>query len=264
MSTGSARIPLVMGNWKMHTDLPEASTLAQSAATTAAAHPDVEVAILPPAIWLVPLSTILGKDSPVLLGAQDVSPDPFGAFTGDIAAEMVAPYSRFILAGHSERRHLHGEPDDYIRSKLDAIYRVDRIPVLAIGETHDQREAGRAADVVTSQLDLALRNRSTDELQTLVVAYEPVWAIGTGVSATAEDAREMAAFIRDWLRSQDPDAAERIRILYGGSVKPDNATDLFSSSDIDGGLIGGASLEPDAFAAIAAAAGISSPASEHD
>ena len=252
--TSSARIPLVLGNWKMNTSLDEAISLASATASAASAHPDVEVGILPPALWLVPLASHLGDRSAVLLGAQDVAAAPSGAFTGDTSAEMLAPYTRFMLAGHSERRQLHGESDADVRAKLDAIYRVDRIPVLAVGETESQRNAGQAVQVVTTQLGAALHDRTTTQLQTLVVAYEPVWAIGTGHAATAADAAEMTSLIRDWLRRLDPKAAERIRILYGGSVKSDNARDYVAAADIDGGLIGGASLKPDDFAAIIAAA----------
>ncbi|HYH12700.1 MAG TPA: triose-phosphate isomerase, partial [Thermomicrobiales bacterium] len=174
--TSSSRIPLVLGNWKMNTTLDDAAALAGSTNAAASEHPEVETGILPPAIWLVPLAMQLGNDSAVLLGTQDVAAEPPGAFTGDIAAEMLAPYTRFMLVGHSERRHLRGETDSVIRAKLDAVYRVDRIPVLAVGETEDQRRSGRAAAVVAAQLDAALRNRTRDELQRLVIAYEPVWA----------------------------------------------------------------------------------------
>jgi triosephosphate isomerase len=254
MTQRSSRIPLILGNWKMNTTLEEALALADATVGAASAHPDVEVGILPPAIWLVPLSRRLGVDSALLLGAQDVASEPAGAFTGDISAEMVAPWTRVILAGHSERRHVRRESDELIRAKLDAIYRVDRVPVLAVGETQRERASGRARYVVSRQLAAALDGRPADELRGLVIAYEPVWAIGTGEAATADDAAEMAAAIRDELRRYDPDAAGRIRILYGGSVTGDNAAALFASPDIDGGLIGGASLRPDDFAAIIAAA----------
>jgi triosephosphate isomerase len=253
MTQGSSRIPLVLGNWKMHTMLDDALALADATVEAAAARPDVEVGILPPAIWLVPLARHLGVDSVVVIGAQDVAPAPSGAFTGDISAEMVAPYARFILAGHSERRHIHGERDELVRAKVDAIFRVGRVPVLAVGETERERAGGRARQVVSRQLGIALEGRSTEELSRLVVAYEPVWAIGTGAAATAADASEMAAAIRENLRQLDAEAAERVRILYGGSVTGDNAAELFAGRDVDGGLIGGASLRPTDFAAIIAA-----------
>lgn len=256
MSEMNLRIPLVIGNWKMNTTRPTASMLAQSASKDANAHPDVEVAILVPSVWLVTLSNGLGPGSAVLLGAQDIAPEPSGAYTGDISAEMVAPYCRFILAGHSERRQMHGEDDEYIRSKLDAVFRVDRLPVLAVGETGEQRQTGHASSVITCQLEAALENRSLDQIRSLTVAYEPVWAIGTGESASADDAQKMASLIRSWLRANFSDAADRVRILYGGSVKPSNARDFFSQDDIDGGLIGGASLDKNAFSSIVGAAGI--------
>jgi triosephosphate isomerase (TIM) len=254
MTQGSSRIPLVLGNWKMHTSLEDAIALADATVEAAASRPDVEVGILPPALWLVPLSRHLGASSVAMLGAQDVSPAPSGAFTGDIAAEMVAPYARFILAGHSERRHLHGERDELVRAKLDAVYRVGRVPVLAVGETERERSSGRARQIVSRQLGIALEGRPVEELSQLVVAYEPVWAIGTGAAATADDASEMATAIREDLRQLDPEAAERVRILYGGSVNGENAAELFAGGDVDGGLIGGASLRPTDFAAIIAAA----------
>jgi triosephosphate isomerase len=254
MTQRSSRIPLVLGNWKMNTTLDGALTLADATVAAAGAWPEIEVGILPPAIWLVPLAGRLGADSVVMLGAQDISPAPSGAFTGDISAEMVAPYTRFVLAGHSERRHLHGERDDLIRAKLDAIVRVDRVPVLAVGETERERSTGRARQVVARQLAVALQDRPAEELGELVVAYEPVWAIGTGAAATAADACEMAVAIREELRGLHREIAARVRILYGGSVSGDNAAELFACPDIDGGLIGGASLRPDEFAAIIAAA----------
>jgi triosephosphate isomerase len=255
--TSSARIPLILGNWKMNTSLEDALALAASAAETASAHPEVEVGVLPPTLWLVPLAERFGPDSAVMLGAQDVAPQPSGAFTGDLSAEMLAPYARFMLAGHSERRQLHRESDDEIRAKLDAVYRVERTPVLAVGETEAERNAGRATEVVTRQLAAALDGRPAGELEQLVIAYEPVWAIGTGNAATAADAAEMATLIRSLLRRLDPAVAERVRILYGGSVNGENAGSYFGVDDIDGGLIGGASLKPADFAAIVVAAAAS-------
>ncbi len=258
--TTTARIPLVLGNWKMNTTLDDALALATAAAEIASAHPEVEVGVLPPALWLVPLAERRGSDSAVMLGAQDVAPESAGAYTGDLSAEMLAPYTRFILAGHSERRQIHGETDADIRAKLDAVYRVERTPVLAVGETEAQRSSGRAAEVVTRQLAAALDGRPAFELEQLVIAYEPVWAIGTGNAATADDAAEMASLIRSLLRQLDPEIAERVRILYGGSVNGENAASYFGVGDIDGGLIGGASLKPADFAAIVAAAAASAGA----
>ncbi len=255
MTLRSSRIPLVLGNWKMHTALEDACTLADATASIAAAHPEIEVGILPPALWLVSIHKRLGGASAVMLGAQDVAPQPSGAFTGDLSAEMLAPYTRFMLAGHSERRHLHGERDELVRDKLDAAWRVDRVPVLAVGETGEQRASGRATEVVARQLEVALSGRSAAEVETLVIAYEPVWAIGTGIAATPQDAAEMAAVIRAWLRALGPVAPERVRILYGGSVTAANAADIFASPEIDGALVGGASLKAEEFAGIVAAAG---------
>jgi len=257
MMTSPNRIPLVVGNWKMNTSLDEALNLAEAANSAAIAHPEVEVGILPPAVWLVPLAHRLGSDAAVLLGAQDVAAEPSGAFTGDLSAEMLTPYARLMLTGHSERRHGRGESDALIRAKLDAIHRVGRTPILAVGETEAQRRSGRATAVVAGQLDAALGGRTGEELERLVIAYEPVWAIGTGNAATADDAAEMADLIRSWLRRVDRTAADRVRILYGGSMNAQNAREFLAVSDIDGGLIGGASLKPSEFAAIVDAAGTS-------
>ncbi len=252
----SARIPLVLGNWKMHTSLQEALELARETNRAAERHPGVEAGILVPFPWIVPISDSLGTDRAVQVGAQDVASEASGAFTGDVAAEMLAPYTRFILVGHSERRHGHGETDADVRAKMDAVYRVDRLPVLAVGETESERRQGRAADVVSTQLEAALLERSRSVLGSLVVAYEPVWAIGTGTAATPDDAAEMAGTIRSLLRRIDPEAAERTRVLYGGSVNAANAEAFFSVPDIDGGLIGGASLDAGEIAVIIGAAGV--------
>ncbi|HEV2127908.1 MAG TPA: triose-phosphate isomerase [Thermomicrobiales bacterium] len=254
--TSTARIPLVLGNWKMHTSLAEAHELARMTGEAAARHPEVEVGLLPPYPWIVPLAEALGTEPAVRVGAQDIAAETAGAFTGDVAAEMLAPYVRFMLVGHSERRHGHGETDAEVRAKLDAVYRVDRIPVLAVGETEEERQAGRAVDVVTRQLAAALNDRPSAALETLVVAYEPVWAIGTGQAATPDDTSEMAGVVRSLLHQLDQAAAERTRILYGGSVKADNARAFFAVPDIDGGLVGGASLDARAFTGIIAAAGV--------
>lgn len=252
----SARIPLVLGNWKMHTSLPEALELARETNKSAELHPEVEVGMLVPFPWIVPISESLGSDPAVQIGAQDVAPEACGAFTGDVAAEMLAPYTRFMLVGHSERRHGHGETDAVVRAKMDAVYRVDRLPVLAVGETESERRQGRAADVVTTQLEAALLDRSRSVLGSLIVAYEPVWAIGTGTAATPDDAAEMVGTIRAQLRRIDPATAERTRVLYGGSVNATNAEAFFSVPDIDGGLIGGASLDAGDFGGIIGAAGV--------
>lgn len=252
--TQPSRRPLILGNWKMNTTLDEAVALASAAGTIADAHPSVDVGILPPAIWLVPLHKNRHDASMLKIGAQDASPRENGACTGELSVAMLAPWCDYILAGHSERRQHHHETDEIIRAKLDAIVAIDCIPVLAVGESEPERDAGIAARVVARQLDGALAGRPAADLTRIVVAYEPVWAIGTGKSASAQDAREMAKVIRGWLAQQDQQAADTIRILYGGSMKPDNATEILANPDIDGGLIGGASLSANDFEKIVVAA----------
>ena len=249
------RVPLVLGNWKMNTSLGEAKELASRSSDIATSFPAVEVGILPPAVWLLTLREQLSTmGSSLRLGAQDISQQPNGAFTGDLSASMLAPWCEMILVGHSERRQHHEESDEIVRAKLDAVLGTDRTPVLAIGETAAERDAGSAREVVQRQLDIALGERPATQLARVVIAYEPVWAIGTGTSASADDAQEMAAIIRDWVRRHNESAAATMRLLYGGSMKPENAGEILARPDVDGGLIGGASLAPDQFQAIVAAA----------
>jgi triosephosphate isomerase len=254
--TGIHRRPLILGNWKMNTSLQSAVKLTARASAIANAHPDVDVGILPPAVWVVPLSlqTQQLEPSRLSLGAQDVSPHANGAFTGDLSMTMLVSWCDYILVGHSERRQHHSETDEVVRAKLDAVLATECIPVLAVGEAEGERESGHARSVVERHLDGALTGRPATELSRIVVAYEPVWAIGTGKSASAADAQEMALVIREWLARQDSEAARSVRILYGGSMKPDNASGILANPDVDGGLIGGASLDADDFQKIVEAA----------
>ena len=242
---------LVMGNWKMHGSRASVGELL-GGLTTGLEVTGVEVAVCP---TYVHLAQVLGlcNDSIISVGAQDCSHMQSGAYTGEVAAQMLGDLGcQWCLVGHSERRQYHAESDDLLEAKLAAVVSAGLRPVLCVGETREQRENGEAQSVVAAQLQGALSNQPG--LAGLVVAYEPVWAIGTGLTATPEQAQEMHAFIREKLALVDGVDAEQTRILYGGSVKAGNAADLFSRLDIDGALVGGASLVAEDFLAIIAAA----------
>ena len=215
----------------------------------------IDVAICPPYPYLAEVADVVGG-SMIALGAQDVSPQRAGAFTGDVAAEMLTDLGcRYVLVGHSERRQGLGESDRLVAEKFARAQDAGLIPVLCVGETLAERESGSTQSVVERQVDAVLRAEPDfDDSQEFVLAYEPVWAIGTGLSATPEQAQHVHAAIRAQLRSSGVDA-DNTRILYGGSVNANNATQLFAMQDIDGGLIGGASLKADDFLAICSAAG---------
>ena len=243
-----SRTPLAIANWKMNTDLETARVLAQAARETLDGEPiAVEIAICPPFPWIVPVAGVL-EGSAVGLGAQDCSPEANGAFTGDVSAAMLAPWCAWVLVGHSERRHGHGEHDALIRRKLEAVLKEGMQPILCVGELEADRDAGRTAEVVQHQVLAALKGLPASAIARCVVAYEPVWAIGTGRTATAGDAQEVAAQIRALLTSLASEHAAAVRILYGGSVKAGNVASLTAGPDVDGALIGGASLDPAGFA----------------
>lgn len=245
------RRPFVVGNWKMNTGRDDAIALARAVAPEAARSP-VEVAVCPPFPWIV--SVAESVDRAILrIGAQDCSANDEGAFTGDVSATMLAPWCDLVLIGHSERRSVHGETGALIRDKLRAAITHGLDPVLCVGEHAEDRAAGNAAAVVTGQLDAALSDVPHSAFATLTVAYEPVWAIGTGAAATTDDASEMAEVIRDWLRRHAPGHAAVIRILYGGSVSDGNAARLMALSGLDGLLVGSASLDAATFGRIIAA-----------
>lgn len=248
-----SRKPIVAGNWKMNTTLDEARTLAEGIAARTADVDGVELAVFPPFPWLVPVRERLG-DTGVQLGAQNCYIKESGAFTGEVSPWALAGVCQMILAGHSERRHIFGESDELVGQKVDATLSAGLTSVLCVGELLDERESGDAIAVVERQLAAGLANVTTDLLQRVVIAYEPVWAIGTGIAATPNDAQEMCAAIRQWMAGKFGDDGATVRVLYGGSVSPDNAAELFGQSDVDGGLVGGASLKADSFIAIAVAA----------
>ncbi len=248
------RTPLIAGNWKMHKDHRQATDLVRELDSLLADLEGVEVAVCPPFTALGEVSRLLEElSSRIVLGAQDVYPAKEGAFTGEISPGMLKALGvRYVIVGHSERREILGEDDDFIAAKVRAVMDEGMVPILCVGETLEEREDGRALSKVEGQLQKDLAPVRAEEISGLVVAYEPVWAIGTGRTATPDDAQEMNAFIRSWLAERyGEENASEVRILYGGSVKPDNAAELMAMPDIDGALVGGASLKATDFAAIA-------------
>lgn len=251
----SMRTKLVAGNWKMNGRLSVNVSLLTSLQLAAASSAwGCQVSVCVPFPYLTQARAIL-DNSPVCWGAQDVSEHDAGAYTGDVSAEMLADMRcSHVLVGHSERRALHGESDQQVAAKFAAARKAGLTPILCVGETLDQREAGITGAVVTRQLDAVLAHSGVAALAQAVVAYEPVWAIGTGKTASPEQAQEVHALIRARIGREDAAVAAGLRLLYGGSVKPANAAELFAMPDIDGGLIGGASLVAADFIAICAAA----------
>lgn len=243
----------------MFTDLASAVRLASDVARSVAPEGQkppagVEVAVCPPFVSLEAVAEII-RETPVRLGAQNMHHEDEGAFTGEVSAPMlVSSGCDFVIVGHSERRSHFGESDETVGRKLAAALRHGLVPILCVGETLEERDRGDEEAVVERQLTAALNGATVDDADLLVVAYEPVWAIGTGRTASPEQAQAMHAMIRNRLGKLLGSAGVDIKILYGGSVKPDNAAELFRQQDIDGGLIGGASLEADSFARIVAAA----------
>jgi len=211
---------------------------------------DVDVVVCPPTPYLQ-LSQSLLQDSTVTLGAQNVHDQPGGAFTGEVAVSMLMDFGvRFVITGHSERRQLFGETDEVVARKFAAIHEQGLTPVLCVGETLAQREEGAAEAVVATQLNAVFQHNGIAAMKDAVIAYEPVWAIGTGKTASPAQAQQMHSFIREQLAKLDADVAGQTRIVYGGSVNADNARELFAQVDIDGGLVGGASLKLDEFITI--------------
>jgi triosephosphate isomerase len=240
------RRPLVAGNWKMNAAAPAEFTKMVEGARGLTA---IDIMVCPPATLLAELA-VAARGSPMRIGGQDCHAEPAGAFTGDIAAEMLkAAGASAVIVGHSERRTYHRETDADVRAKALAARRAGLVAIVCVGETRAEREAGRALEVVGKQLDGSLPDGATAE--NLVVAYEPVWAIGTGLTPTPGDVAEMHGLIRRNLAERFAAAGEGIRILYGGSVKASNAKELMGVADVDGALIGGASLKADEFLAIA-------------
>jgi triosephosphate isomerase (TIM) len=248
------RRPLLAGNWKMHKDRAETRAYAD-ALRNALPQPKAsapEIVIAPPFTALETLATALAG-SPVALSAQDVSSAAEGAHTGEISARMLADLGcKYCIVGHSERRGQHGETNAQVRAKAEALLEAGLRPILCVGETQAQREAGKTAEIVAEQLQTGLPRIDPPAGGDLVVAYEPIWAIGTGVTATPEQAQEVQALLRKHLRTVLGAEAEKVRLQYGGSVGPGNIQALMRQPDIDGALIGNASLTPESFGQIIA------------
>ncbi len=259
MSGTPKRRPLISGNWKMNFDHHEAlhavrdlGLRLQPADVLA-----VDVSVHPPFTDLRTVQSVIEPDGiPVLLGAQNCAADDAGAFTGEVSPLMLAKlHVEYVIVGHSERRRLFGETDEVVAAKLRAVLRNGMTPVCCVGETLDEREVGVAKDRLADQVDAAVSNLAPEVVAGLVIAYEPVWAIGTGQAATPEDAQDACRWIREVVgRSAGAEAAEGLRIQYGGSVTEDNADSLLGCADVDGALVGGASLDAAAFVAIVRAA----------
>lgn len=250
------RRPLVMGNWKMYGSLAHNRQWTSAFRVLDTALQDVDVAIAPPAPYLADLASQLPAE--VVLAAQDVSAEQAnGAFTGQVSAEMLVDFGvRYVIVGHSERRALQGESDALVAGKVQAVLAADLTPVVCVGETLEERDAGNTLTVVARQLGAVTGVLSPEAQEKLVIAYEPVWAIGTGKTAGPAQAQEVHGYIRSLLSEA---AAEKVRILYGGSVKPENAQALFAEPDIDGALVGGASLDAQDFKCICDSAQTSAP-----
>ncbi|NBT13938.1 MAG: triose-phosphate isomerase [Planctomycetia bacterium] len=250
------RTKIVAGNWKMNLDRAKAKDLAAAVAARRGEAAKVELVLCPPALYVETVgSALAGAKSDVRLGAQNMHDKASGAFTGEVAPPMLVDMGcGYVILGHSERRTLFGETDAAVNTKTKAALAAGLVPIVCVGETLEEREAGRTAAVVTAQVTGSLAGLSPGELEKVVVAYEPVWAIGTGKVATPEQAQEVHALVRGLLAGlSSPEVAARVRIQYGGSVKPDNAADLARQPDIDGALVGGASLKADDFLGIAKA-----------
>ncbi len=248
------RARLVAGNWKMHGDRRTNQALLEAVRSGAASLQRVAIALCAPFPYLAQLSETLSGTS-LAWGAQNLNEHPQGAFTGEVSAAMLADFGcRYVIVGHSERRQLFGETDAQVARKFAAAQAHGLTPILCGGETLAERDAGDTERTVTRQLDAVLDACGVQALSTAVLAYEPVWAIGTGRNATPEQAQAVHAFLRARVAARDARVASGLRILYGGSVKPGNATQLFAMRDLDGGLIGGASLVATDFLAIAKAA----------
>ena len=247
-------MPLMAGNWKMNLNHIEAIALVQKLAYTLNEedYTNLEVAVIPPFTDIRSVQTLVDGDKLQLLyGAQDVAAQDKGAFTGEISGPMLAKLGcTFAIVGHSERRQYHGETDQVVNVKAKAALRNDLIPIICIGEGLDVRKAGDHVAYTIAQLDGAIKDLTAAQLEKVVIAYEPVWAIGTGEVATPEDAQEVCGAIRARIKELHGSTADKVRVLYGGSMKADNVAAIMASPDVDGGLVGGASLDPDEFVSV--------------
>jgi triosephosphate isomerase (TIM) len=248
------RTPLIAGNWKMHKTIAEAEAYIQGLLPRiSAAAADVAICVPFTALQAMVDST---RGSGVTVYAQTMHEADQGAFTGEVSAPMLNELDvHGAVLGHSERRQLFGETDRALQAKVPAALAAGLVPLLCVGETEEERDAGETDRKLRHQVQEGLEKVATERLGDVVIAYEPIWAIGTGKNATAEQAQEAIGFVRALVADRDPEQAQRTRILYGGSVNADNAAELLALQDVDGALVGGASLDPDSFAAIVAAAG---------
>lgn len=245
------RRALIAANWKMHGSREFICDLVgQLLPSLSDGVNGVDLVLCPPFPYLSQVSDLVHR-AELVLGAQNLSSEPEGAFTGEVSARMLADFKvRYVIVGHSERRQLMGEHDALVAQKFMAAQANGIIPILCVGETLDERESGNATTVVERQITSVLDSAGVEAFDSAVIAYEPVWAIGTGRSASTAQAQEMHADIRGIIARRDPEVAQSVQIVYGGSVNPDNAPELFSQPDIDGGLIGGASLNAESFVRI--------------
>lgn len=241
----------VAGNWKMHTTIAEGVSLAKEVAQIIGTNSTVDVAIIPPFTHLTSIKEAI-HNSAITLGAQNVATHEQGAFTGEVSAAMLQSVgAEYVLVGHSERRSIFGETNEMLKNKVDILLKHQLAPIFCCGESLEEREGGLHFSIIEKQLNESLFHISAEQMASVTIAYEPVWAIGTGKTASPTEAQEIHAFIRTLLaKKYNAEVAESTRILYGGSVKPSNAAELFSQADIDGGLIGGAALQALDFAGI--------------
>ena len=244
----SQRRPLVVANWKMHYGIEDSLKFVTEYARLVKQDYPAEVVICPPFTSLYTMSVALAETA-IQFGAQNCHQENSGAFTGEISADFLKEIGcTFVIIGHSERRHIFGETDAVISLKVSRVIEKQMKPIFCVGETDSERELQKTFDVITRQLETGLQNLNRDDVASLVIAYEPVWAIGTGKTATSSQAAEVHGFIRNWFGKKfGTSHAEELRILYGGSIKPSNFKELLAQPDIDGGLVGGASLKTQDF-----------------
>jgi len=248
------RQPFVAGNWKLNGSKASCQSLIKGILEGMSQVKRAEVAVCPPYLYIPQVAEMV-KGSSLVLGAQNACEHENGAYTGEISTSMLKEFAcRYVILGHSERRSIYGESDQTVATKTQAVVKQGITPILCVGELLEERESGQTESVVARQLDAVINMGGAALLSACVIAYEPVWAIGTGKTASPQQAQDVHAFIRRKIAAVNAEVAAKIRILYGGSVKSDNAADLFSQADIDGGLIGGASLDAPGFIEICAAA----------
>ncbi|MFP4573251.1 MAG: triose-phosphate isomerase [Desulfobacterales bacterium] len=247
----TTRRPLIAGNWKMHKTCPEAEDTARELIRKVSDVSDLDIMIAPPATALTAVFRII-RDTTVDLGGQNMFWEQEGAYTGEVSGPMlVSAGCRYVIIGHSERRQYFGETDENINRKIMAAKDAGLIPVMCVGETETERDAEKTFSVLDKQMENGLKDLTADSFMGTVIAYEPIWAIGTGRTATPQQVQEVHGWLRNFLKKRfGPETADQTRIVYGGSVKPENISELMGLEDIDGALVGGASLKPDTFSRI--------------